>query len=110
MVQYLDAPGLAGVPTVVDLVDVDSQKWFDYAEHARGPRRFLLNLEATRLRHLESSLPNRVDAITVVANREADVFSSFCPYRPHVIRNGVDLDYFRPTDNASSSLTTDNSN
>jgi hypothetical protein len=34
MFQYLDAAELKSVRTVVDLVDVDSQKWFDYAEHA----------------------------------------------------------------------------
>ncbi len=33
---YLKVPGLDGVPTVVDLVDVDSQKWFDYAAGAKG--------------------------------------------------------------------------
>lgn len=97
MAQYLDVPGLAGVPAVVDLVDVDSQKWFDYAHHAWGPKRFLLRLEAKRLRQLESALPVRVEAVTVVADREADVFHTFSPERPHVLRNGVDLDYFRPT-------------
>ncbi len=96
MVQYLDLPGLEGVPTVVDLVDVDSQKWFDYAAHARGPKRHLLRLEATRLRRLEASLPDRTSAVTVVADREADLFESFSPHRPHVLRNGVDLDYFCP--------------
>ncbi|MHB0954813.1 MAG: TIGR03087 family PEP-CTERM/XrtA system glycosyltransferase [Pirellulaceae bacterium] len=97
MVQYLNAPGLSGVPTVVDLVDIDSQKWFDYAKQAHGPKRLLLRIEANRLRHLEASLSNRVDAVTVVADREADLFRSFVPYRPHVIRNGVDLDYFQPS-------------
>src|SRR4051794_7886246 len=28
---YLRLPRLAGVPAVIDLVDVDSQKWLDYA-------------------------------------------------------------------------------
>ncbi|MHB9081291.1 MAG: TIGR03087 family PEP-CTERM/XrtA system glycosyltransferase [Pirellulaceae bacterium] len=104
MARYLDVPGLAGVPSVVDLVDVDSQKWFDYAAHTWGPKRYLLRLEANRLRRLEASLPNRVDAVTVVADREADVFNSFSPYRPHVIRNGVDLDYFQPLLPYNSSL------
>ena len=96
MVQYLDIPALSGVPAVVDLVDVDSQKWFDYAAQARFPKRQLLALEARRLRRLESSLPARTSAITVVTGREADLFESFSSHRPHVVRNGVDLDYFHP--------------
>ena len=39
MVQYLDLPGLEGVTKVVDLVDVDSQKFFDYAAKVAGTLR-----------------------------------------------------------------------
>src|SRR5262245_39795180 len=31
LAPYLRLPELAGVPAVLDLMDVDSQKWFDYA-------------------------------------------------------------------------------
>jgi sugar transferase (PEP-CTERM/EpsH1 system associated) len=97
MVQYLDLPELAGVPTVVDLCDVDSQKFFDYAAHARGLKRQLYALEGRRLRHVESSLPSRVQAITLVSEAEAELYRSFCPNdRTHAITNGVDLDYYQP--------------
>lgn len=97
MTQYLDQPELAGVPTVVDLVDVDSQKWFDYARHSRGLKRRLFQLEGERLRRLEVSLPDRAQAVTLVSPHEADLFRSFCPTdRAHAICNGVNLDYFRP--------------
>jgi sugar transferase (PEP-CTERM/EpsH1 system associated) len=97
MVQYLDLPGLDGVPTIVDLVDVDSQKWLDYADNAHGLKRHLYGLEGRRLRQLESSLPDMAAALTVVTDQEADLFESFRPdTRPHVLRNGVDLDYFQP--------------
>jgi len=97
MVQYLDAPGLAGVPAIVDLVDVDSQKWFDYAEHAWPVGRLLFRLEGRRLRRLEASLPDRAAAVTVVSEHEAGLFRAFCPTdRLHVIPNGIDLDFFRP--------------
>ncbi|MHC4402529.1 MAG: TIGR03087 family PEP-CTERM/XrtA system glycosyltransferase [Planctomycetota bacterium] len=97
MVQYLDVPGLDDVPTVVDLVDVDSQKWLDYARHSRGPLRQAFQVEGKRLRRLEASLPNRVEAVTLVSPQEAELYQSFCPNdRAFVIRNGVDLDYFRP--------------
>ncbi len=99
MVRYLDAPGLAGVPTLVDLVDVDSQKWLDYAEKASGLKRFLYRLEGRRLRRLEASLADRVDAVTLVSPEEVEVYRKFRETdRVHAIANGVDLEYFRPED------------
>lgn len=101
MVQYLKTPGLEGVPAVVDLVDVDSQKWFDYAEGARGLKRLLFRLEGTRLRRLEASLPGRAAAVTLVSRHEADLYRSFCPADcVHAIPNGVDLEYFHPAEQA----------
>jgi polysaccharide biosynthesis protein PslH len=97
MVQYLDLPGLRNVRTVVDLVDVDSQKFFDYAVTAQWPKKWLYQLEGRRLRKLERSLPSRVDAITLVSEAEADLFRGICPNSKTVaVPNGVDLDYFRP--------------
>jgi len=97
MVQYLDCPGLAAVPAIIDLVDVDSQKWFDYGEKTTGLKRRLFQLEGRRLRRLECSLPSRAQAITLVSEAEADVYRNFCPNdRTVVVPNGVDLDYFRP--------------
>jgi sugar transferase (PEP-CTERM/EpsH1 system associated) len=97
MVQYLECPVLTGVPAVIDLVDVDSQKWFDYAEKTTGLKRRLFQLEGRRLRRLECSLPNRAQAITLVSEAEADVYRSFCPNdRTVAVPNGVDLDCFRP--------------
>src|SRR5947208_409944 len=34
---YLRDPALAGIPAVVDLIDVDSQKWLDFATASRPP-------------------------------------------------------------------------
>jgi len=104
MVQYLDAPGLARVPAIVDLVDVDSQKWLDYAEHSRWLRRSLFRMEGYRLRRLESALPQRAAAITLVSQCEAEIYRSFCPAEcVYAIPNGVDLDYFRPEESAVAS-------
>jgi len=97
MVQYLNCPELAGVPAVIDLVDVDSQKWFDYAAKASGLKRMLFQLEGRRLRRLEQSLPQRAQAITLVSEAEAELFRGFCRNdRTVAVPNGVDLDYFRP--------------
>jgi len=95
MVQFTELPELARVPLVVDLVDVDSQKWCDYAATASGLKKPLFALEARRVRHLECSLPQRVKAVTLVSEAEAEVYRAFCPNDKTVaVSNGVDLNYF----------------
>jgi sugar transferase (PEP-CTERM/EpsH1 system associated) len=97
MVQFTEVPELADVPLVVDLVDVDSQKWHDYAAAARGLKRQLFALEGRRVRQLERSLPGRARAITLVSEAEADLFRRICPNDKTIaVPNGVDLDYFTP--------------
>jgi sugar transferase (PEP-CTERM/EpsH1 system associated) len=97
MAPYLQLPELQGVPAVVDLVDVDSQKWLDYAAAGGGPRSWLYRTEGRRLRRLERGLASWARALTVVSDAEASVYRGFCPGGPvHAVRNGVDLDYFRP--------------
>ena len=97
MVQYLNVAPLRDVPALVDLVDVDSQKWLEYAAGARGLKRALYRCEGRRLRKLECSLPDRARAVTLVSQAEADLYRSFCPSdRIHAVANGVDLEYFDP--------------
>jgi len=98
MVQYLEAADVPVSRTIVDLCDVDSQKFLDYAAHARGLKKRLYALEAARLRRLECSLPGRAGAITLVSEAEAELFRGFCPNGvTHAVTNGVDLDYYLPS-------------
>ena len=84
---------------VVDLVDVDSQKWLDFAAANRGPKRWLYQFEARRTRAEERGLAEWADAVTIVSRHEADVFDSFTrPGAATVATNGVDLDYWHPSD------------
>ncbi len=97
LAPYLADPVLDGVPRFVDLVDVDSQKWQDFADAARGPKRWLYRLESARVRKLERRLPAWTEAVAVVSRAEADVFDSFTRTgAATVAANGVDLDYFAP--------------
>ena len=99
LVPYLGLAALRGVRAVVDLVDVDSQKWLDYARAGGpfSPKAWLHRVEGRRLRTLEQSLPGRVHAVTLVSQPEADLYHSFCPQGGAVtLPNGVDLDYFQP--------------
>jgi sugar transferase (PEP-CTERM/EpsH1 system associated) len=97
--SYLRLPELRGAPAVVDLVDIDSQKWFDYAAASRPPSAWIYQTEGRRLRRLEQSLTGWTRAVTVVSDVEAELFSRVCPSsNAHAIPNGVDLEYFRPAD------------
>jgi sugar transferase (PEP-CTERM/EpsH1 system associated) len=97
MVQFVQQPGFDGIPIVVDLVDVDSQKWLDYAANSRGWRRWVFQQEGSRLRSLETSLRRRARAITLVSEEEVNVFQRFAPSAlVHAVPNGVNTEYFRP--------------
>ncbi|HJZ56097.1 MAG TPA: TIGR03087 family PEP-CTERM/XrtA system glycosyltransferase, partial [Gemmataceae bacterium] len=97
LAPYLRLKPLADTPKVVDLVDVDSQKWLDFAAATRGPRRWLYRLKAARVRKLECGLPRWTQALSLVSRAEADVFESYAGRGTvSVATNGVDLEYFAP--------------
>jgi sugar transferase (PEP-CTERM/EpsH1 system associated) len=81
---------------VVDLVDVDSQKWLDYAARGAGLKAALFRLEGRRVRALERAARD-CRAVVLATEPEADIYRAFCPTaRVLAIPNGVDLGYFRP--------------
>jgi sugar transferase (PEP-CTERM/EpsH1 system associated) len=92
---YLQIPELRELPAVVDLVDVDSQKWFDYAATTRGLKQYLFRVEGNRTRRLEMAACRRASTILLVSEAEAELFRRVCP-NDHTfsVPNGVDLDYF----------------
>ncbi|MEX2187364.1 MAG: TIGR03087 family PEP-CTERM/XrtA system glycosyltransferase [Pirellulales bacterium] len=109
MAPYLNSPGLGGVPAVVDFVDVDSQKWLDYAAKARGIKRTLFSLEGRRMQRLERSVCQRATSVIVVSRDEADLLRATSPEAPvRAIENGVDLEYFHADVNASDPSTESN--
>lgn len=99
LVPYLRMKETSNIPAVIDLVDVDSEKWFDYSAAKGWPRSWLYRLEGRRLRKLEQELVTRARAITLVSDSEAELYRRFCPgTQAHSITNGVDLDFFSCAD------------
>ena len=95
---YLRRGGIENVPGFVDVVDCDGQKWFDFAEAVSGPKRWLYRLEGRRVQKLERRAAGWAAACTLVSRAEADLFDRTCGTgSATVATNGVDLDYFRPT-------------
>lgn len=87
--RYLD--GLPIAQRMVDLIDVDSRKWADYADHARGPRRWVYRREARKLAALEAAIADRHD-LAITCDREAKLLREAAPEaKITVVRNGVDL-------------------
>lgn len=89
---------------VLDLVDVDSQKWSAYADKATGPMKWVYTKEAERLARIESGIEDRFDKISVISEPEADTYREYLRDHPGlaVVENGVDLDYFSPLPDFSS--------
>lgn len=97
MGQYLEL--LSDLPTVMDMVDVDSAKWEQYARFAPLPLRPVYALEARRLRAYEAELARRLDCVTLATGREARLLESFAPgAKVATVVNGVDLEFFKPLD------------
>ncbi|RJS94721.1 TIGR03087 family PEP-CTERM/XrtA system glycosyltransferase [Salinisphaera sp. Q1T1-3] len=86
------------VRRVLDFVDVDSDKWAQYARNgARGPMRWVYAREARTLARAERALAAAFDASVFVSPAEAAFFARGAPSiatSVHAIGNGVDTDYF----------------
>ena len=98
--HYLRLPGLERATKVVDAVDVDSQKWFDYATMSGPPKSWVYRLEGRRLRKREQQICGWADAVTLVSDREAAMMGELTG-SPNVVSvtNGVDLHYYSPAPN-----------
>jgi sugar transferase (PEP-CTERM/EpsH1 system associated) len=89
------APYVEGmdVPIVLDLVDVDSEKWRAFADASRFARQRVYRLEHRRLRRREAELVERVAHTIVCSASERDSLVEFAPGGPvSVVENGVELD------------------
>jgi sugar transferase (PEP-CTERM/EpsH1 system associated) len=84
-----------GLPYILDLLDVDSEKWFQYSQ-TRHPG-FLYALEAKRLRRMEAFHAANAFRSFFTTRREEMLFRSFAPEpSTATMENGVDFDLFNP--------------
>ncbi len=93
MAQYVDPA--YGIPTLVDFVDVDSDKWAQYAGRSRFPFSLVYRREGRRLREFERKIGESASCILISTEREARLAGEFIPpSRIRVVSNGVDTDFF----------------
>ncbi|MCA8927756.1 MAG: TIGR03087 family PEP-CTERM/XrtA system glycosyltransferase [Alphaproteobacteria bacterium] len=85
------------LPTIVDFVDVDSDKWAQYARGKSFPMSWVYGREARKLAVAEARIAGAVGASLFVSEAEAALFrqrSGLGEDRVFGVRNGVDLDWF----------------
>jgi polysaccharide biosynthesis protein PslH len=83
------------VPLILDMADVDSEKWVQYGRMRRFGR--LYRIEGRRLREQETKFAKIARCTFLATDAERALLNTFAPEaRTATIGNGVDLDYFHP--------------
>jgi sugar transferase (PEP-CTERM/EpsH1 system associated) len=82
---------------IMDLIDVDSYKWRQYADRAPFWQAWVYRLEAAHLSAYEQRIAGVFDRLLVVSEQERRHFpDNACASRLLVLSNGVDLEFFSP--------------
>src|SRR5690242_7646694 len=87
----------SGAPVVVDLVDVDSEKWRQYAAASSGLSRWVYAREGRTVLELEREGAQLAHSVLLASRPEAELFKKLAPDladRIHALGNGVDTEYF----------------
>ncbi len=82
------------VPAVIDFVDIDSDKWMQYAKHAPFPKNIVFKIEGQKLARLEHAIAERVKASFLVTEKEVEFFGG--NQTVHSVPNGIDTVFFDP--------------
>ena len=99
MAPYLFGDEARSPHVLFDMVDVDSDKWRQYASSSSGPLRWIYAREAATVFNLERQAARAFGRTLLVSPFEAGTFRHMAPEsaeKIHPSNNGVDLDYFSP--------------
>ncbi len=99
MSPYLLGDAAISGYALFDMVDVDSDKWRQYAQSSTGLRRWIYAREARTVFALERQSARAFGKTLLVSPFEADTFRKMVPECADKIdssNNGVDLEYFSP--------------
>ncbi|HLF24666.1 MAG TPA: TIGR03087 family PEP-CTERM/XrtA system glycosyltransferase, partial [Burkholderiales bacterium] len=87
------------VPKILDFGDMDSHKWLDYGRYKPFPLSLGYRWEGYRLLAEEKRLARRFDFCTATTRAEWQTLASYRVDTPNDwFPNGVDSDFFAPTD------------
>jgi len=105
MVQYIDRPKDSDYLRVVDFVDMDSDKWMQYAENKSWPVSWIYQREASKLLEYEQTTARSFNKSLFVSSKEAELFSTKLQdqsVQVDYVNNGVDTNYFSVSDEFAS--------
>lgn len=101
MAQYATRQLVRLERRVIDFVDIDSDKWRQYALKKQWPMNWVYRREANKLLDYEQSLASLFNASLFVSSAEAAMFRSLISDDHEKVayyNNGVDTDYFSPSE------------
>lgn len=104
MAQYVNGKPYQNKQRVIDFVDVDSDKWRQYAENKSGLGRKVYQREYQLLQQFERNVCQQFNHSLFVSEDEAQLFKEdVCgsnkpelQQKVHAVFNGVDVDFFSP--------------
>jgi sugar transferase (PEP-CTERM/EpsH1 system associated) len=95
--QYVDH--VRGVPKILDFGDMDSHKWFEYAQAKPFPLSLGYRLEGEKMLRAEKILAGRFDLCTATTRAEWETLESYgTGVSTDWFPNGVDSQFFCPSD------------
>lgn len=97
MAQFANGKDLGFQIRVIDFVDIDSDKWRQYAKKKAWPMSWVYRRESDYLLKFEQQITAEYDASLFVSSTEAAHFKQLTPRLASKIgfyNNGVDTDYF----------------
>ena len=100
MAQYVMDSKYQNRRRVIDFVDVDSDKWRQYAEKKSGVMKWVYQREHRYLLEFERKAAAQFNASLFVSDHEAALFKQMAPESQEkigAVSNGVDLEYFCDT-------------
>ncbi len=99
MAQYILDPKYKQSRRIMDLVDVDSDKWRQYSTKMHWPMSWLYRREADKLFAFERKAVIKLDYSFFVSSKEAGLFTRLAPETAQKVgfyNNGVDTAHFSP--------------
>jgi sugar transferase (PEP-CTERM/EpsH1 system associated) len=100
MAQYVEGPRYSKLNRVIDFVDVDSDKWLQYALGKTGISRWVYKREWQKLQSFENRIAEQFQHSLFVSPQEANLFkqqvSSSVAAKVSGMLNGVDTVFFDP--------------
>ncbi len=99
MAQYVSGDAYSSLKRFAHFVDIDSDKWAQYASMGGHVKKWVYGREARLLERFEKSIAHEFDATGFVAPFEAEQFRALVPAianKIKVIQNGTDTEFFTP--------------